>query len=166
MKQLPVNKKIRFKTEYVREDGYLGTGFKFGEYYIKYLNNGQENACSWQYLKRKRTVGLFLNRTYNLGYVDTVKISVGKDKLDDVKCKIYHKPPEYDELDDTFGLGPQEEEGWYQTKRPEIVKGKSNSVTLSGDNGDKKLLFFNSSDQKNTKLVISKGDKLIFQRDI
>ena len=97
--------------------------------------------------------------------MDTVKISVGKDKLVGVKCKIYHRLPEYDELDDFFELS-EEEEGWYQTERPEIVKEKSNSVTLSWDNGDKKLLFFNNSDQKNTKLVITRGDKLVFQRDI
>lgn len=165
MRQLILNRKVKFKTEYVDENGYLGTGFHFGEYYIKYLNDGQENSLSWLLLKRKRTDPLELNRTYDLGYVSKVKIEIGKDKIGRIKSLRYYKPSDDFYNDDDYDYP---EEGWYPHFRYGIVKngGISNTVTLSWDDGNKKIVFYNESDKKNTKLIIDKGNELIFKRDI
>lgn len=165
MKQLDVKRKIKFKTEYIDQDGFLGTGFKFGEYYIKYLNDGQVNACSWQLLKRKKTVPLELNRNYDIGYVDHVKVKIGKDRVGKVMGRKYYKPPEDSDTDEEEEYS---EEGWYKYERYGIVKegGTPNTVSVTWDDGDKKLVFFNFSDKKNTKLVITRGEKLIFESNI
>ena len=157
--QLIIEKNVKFKTEYVIEDDFGGTGFNFGDYYIKYLNNGLGDKVSWQLLKRKKTVPLELNRTYDLGYVGYVNIDEDKDKVGHKKVWRYY------EAESSSDEEEEEENGWRSYKHY-VVDGEDpvqNTVTLSWD--DKKLVFFNWSDKKNTKLEIMKDGNLVYKRD-
>ena len=151
LKPLKVDKKVKMKARYTEKYDYELT---IGKYTIIYREQG--SCCNWPgiLLKRKKTVEVDYDKTYDLGHVGDMKLDYGKDFVE-IKSKTW--PGRLN-----FGLLKKEPEYPYDEK---ILT--DNVFTLSWGNGNK-LLFFNGNNNGyyNYDLMIYEGDNLLFKSSL
>lgn len=150
-KPLPVNKKVKIKIIDHEKDCDLKVII---DRYKILFNSQTWNCCNWPYaiIKRKKVMGLWDKKTFNVGYVKDIRLDFGKDIIEQKKLFQY-KIVEEKVLEDKW---------WnYEQKYTDNVF----TVNL---NKNTKLLFFNGNNNGfyNYDFLIYEDEKLLFKSSL